>query len=104
MIGYGDLFKIFVIIFVIFIVALMFIFVFRKARDAMTSEDRRDKEYRRRAREEKERRRYERSLKDRENMMKVVDRTAQSFDNSVNTVGKEVVQTVGTTVQKVATS
>ena len=63
MISYGELFKIFVIIVVIFVVALMGIYLFRKARDAFTSEDLNDKEYRRRVKEKKEQRRHDTKMK-----------------------------------------
>lgn len=77
----------------------MFIYVFRKARDAFTREDVRDKEYRRRHREKKEERSYTKSMKDRENALNAFNRTANSFDNSVNAVGKEAVGVIGNTLE-----
>jgi len=95
MISYGDLFKIFVIIVVIFLVLLMIIYVFRKARDALTNEDRRDKEYRRRKREIQEQRKFDKSMKDRENLMNVTGKVVNSFDHAVDSVGKEAVGMIG---------
>ena len=43
MISYGDLFKIFVIIIVIFLTLLMLIYLGRQIRDTITKEDVRDK-------------------------------------------------------------
>jgi hypothetical protein len=82
----------------------MGIYLFRKARDALTNEDRRDKEYRRRARERKDERSYNKSMKDRENALNVFNRTADSFDNGMNTVGKETVGVIGKTLEASAKS
>ena len=90
MIGFGELFKIFVIIIVIFLTLLMLIYICKKARGVFTNEYTKRQEY---ARTEQTRK-HERSLKDRENAMKVFNRTADSLDNSINTVGKETVNAV----------
>lgn len=91
MIGYGELFKIFVIIVVIFIVALMGIYLFRKARDALTNEDRRDKEYHRRYKELEKARKHEKSMVDRKNVMnlsnKVIDKTSEGLKELNNKNG-----------------
>ena len=81
MIGYGDLFKLFVIIIVIFLVALMGIYLFRKARDAFTNEDIRDKDYNRKHKEEKEKRSHD-------TKMKVMDNAKEVFIDSTGKIVK----------------
>ena len=101
MIGYGELFKIFVIIVVIFLVILMGIYLFRKARDALTLEDRRDKEYRRREKELERKRKHKKSMQDRQNMKELAQQGLKSFDNGVQTIGKDLVHEAGRTIRTV---
>ena len=90
MIGFGELFKIFVIIIVVFLTLLMFVYVCKKARGVFTDEYTKTQDYNRTIRNRKD----ELRLKDRENAMKAYNRFMDTADNSVNTVGKEAVATV----------
>lgn len=91
MIGFGELFKIFIIIIVVFLTLLMFIYICKKARGVFTDEYTKTQDYKR----TEKTRKHERSMEDRKNLMHAYDRTAQSFDNTVDGVGKEIVTTVG---------
>ena len=96
MIGFGDLFKIFVIIIVVFLTLLMFVYICKKARGVFTDEYTKTQDYSRTMKT----RRHERTLRDRENAMKVFNRTADSIDNGVNSVGKEIVGVVGESMKQ----
>ena len=85
MIGYGELFKIFVIIVVVFVVVLMGIYLFRKIRDALTNEDRRDKEYRRKMRELERTRKYNSKMKSKKNRVHLIDKGFNTFGETVKT-------------------